>query len=391
MILHLLQDSLFGDRAIRKFEAVAPGANTYLVGPVAAARTPIRLIKSPLAQPATSRDIARAARDAQHQAIIFHSLPTPIFHTLATLALLRIIPPSKQIAWIGWGYDYYNTLLHKAYPYPEGLLDIHTRGLLPCLESQLRESTAAYLRIPKRISRAFKHSAKSIYPARGFACTHINLFVPVLKREWLLARQLNPSFRPKYLAWGYHTVEKLQSVVDQEPLERENILIGNSATLTNNHLDAFEFVAQCCDSSAYNRVIVPLNYGDTRLTACLIGRGRQYFGDKFHPITELLEFKEYSRLIATCHTVVMNHIRQQATGNISMAALLGARIILNPRSMLTDELTDWGIIAQKTTDMTLGPLGEREALHNRNAEEARVRAMADPARTTGLIEILGGV
>lgn len=49
------------------------------------------------------------------------------------------------------------------------------------------------------------------------------------------------------------------------------------------------------------------------------------------------------RIIEGCSIVVMNHIRQQALGNIVIALCSGARVFLNPKSPINRAMKRMGI------------------------------------------------
>ena len=104
-----------------------------------------------------------------------------------------------------------------------------------------------------------------------------------------------------------------------------NIWLGNSCTLSNNHLDFFDFWVQNMPVSNF-KIICPLSYGDPQLRRRIISVGKELFGEQFVPITSFMPRKEYYALLNTCDIFVMNHNRVQAAGNIFALLMMGKRI-----------------------------------------------------------------
>jgi len=74
------------------------------------------------------------------------------------------------------------------------------------------------------------------------AINRIDYFTPVLKEDYDLVKSSIKDFKPKYIAWNYGAFQDaLTRGLIRVDYIGNNILIGNSATDTNNHLEAFEF------------------------------------------------------------------------------------------------------------------------------------------------------
>lgn len=104
------------------------------------------------------------------------------------------------------------------------------------------------------------------------------------------------------------------------------ILVGNSATDTNNHMEAFEMLSKFKDEDI--QVICPLSYGDPKYKDRVIEAGERTFGPKFIALTDLMPFDQYVKLLASCAVGVFNNNRQQAMGNIFDLLLFGAKVYL---------------------------------------------------------------
>ncbi len=104
------------------------------------------------------------------------------------------------------------------------------------------------------------------------------------------------------------------------------IVIGNSATATNCHLEIFEKLKglDLQDAELY----CPLSYGDDSYRETVIQKGQELFGDRFRPITEYMEYETYVRFLGTCEVGIYNNNRQQALGNIRRMLELGKKVYL---------------------------------------------------------------
>jgi dTDP-N-acetylfucosamine:lipid II N-acetylfucosaminyltransferase len=68
--------------------------------------------------------------------------------------------------------------------------------------------------------------------------------------------------------------------------------------------------------------------------------------------------------------VMMDHVRQQATGNVSIALLKGAKVFLRPENLLTPFYRDMGAVVHAFPDVpgadVFEPLSAQERETNRN-------------------------
>ena len=68
------------------------------------------------------------------------------------------------------------------------------------------------------------------------------------------------------------------------------------------------------------------------------------FKDHFYPLIDFIPLSEYTKTISSCSVVIMNHLRQEAGGNIIMMLFLGAKIFLNKENPLYQYLVKNGVI-----------------------------------------------
>lgn len=376
-------DEKFIDMAFREFEAVAPGANTFAM---LGKRRPLRHIRSVPVMFLPVRRVRRLVQSTECAAVVFHSLGAEL------LPLLECIPADKRVIWLGWGHDYYERLLSGAFPH--GLLLPRSSDLLRHAPrpGPIRALAAAC----KRRIDLMTGNAVRYRPAM---LQRVDYFAPVLDSEYRLARELNPWFVPAYASWNYGTVESDMGMSGTAPRPLgQDILVGNSATIENNHLEVFEFLARHVELSG-RRLIVPLNYGDDWYRERIIASGERQFGDKFVPLTTFVAREAYVELLHACGHVFMGHLRQQALANICIMMLKGAKIYMHPASPLYRWLAGKGAVissiepvaaASRTGRMELVPLGERERSINAEMVRAHWGQDAQRIRTWRLIELALG-
>jgi dTDP-N-acetylfucosamine:lipid II N-acetylfucosaminyltransferase len=105
-----------------------------------------------------------------------------------------------------------------------------------------------------------------------------------------------------------------------------NIMIGNSADPTNNHIEILEklrkFKGQ--DISIY----APLSYGDDRHAKLVTKKGKEIFGDKFITLTEFMDTDKYVEFLNNIDIAIFAHNRQQAMGNTISLLGMGKKVYM---------------------------------------------------------------
>jgi dTDP-N-acetylfucosamine:lipid II N-acetylfucosaminyltransferase len=98
------------------------------------------------------------------------------------------------------------------------------------------------------------------------------------------------------------------------------IWIGNSAAVTNRHLDAFEQLRIFYALEDF-RVICPLSYGSE--CSRVIQVGRDCFGSRFEALEKVLPLVDFMEEMDRADVVFFNHHRTQGFGTALIALLLG--------------------------------------------------------------------
>lgn len=328
-LLHIIQDEKFPDAAYKQFESIIPSCNDYIYPNRNKKIKYLKLIKP--------NRVSRFAYLSRKFIKSLNRYDAVILHAMTSFALEVVARADENVkfVWIGMGFDYYD-LINDSH---EDLYFDLTRELVR--ECHKNESDFSLKRLLKNIIVPF------LYPntyRKSSIINKVDIFCPVIRHEHELIKIKHPNFRPKIVDWNYGSqVEMFDQHGDFKlDVKRTDILVGNSASPNNNHLEIFELLKKIkIDSNA--KIIVPLSYGDELYKNKIIERGIKFFGERFLPITEFMTILEYSQLLNRCHTMIMNHKRQQAAGNIALGLLMGAKVFLNENNPLVKFYQESGI------------------------------------------------
>jgi hypothetical protein len=314
-IAHIVVDDKFTDSAYDQFETVAPEQNTYYLITNNVNLTYIektKIVKIPNNKYLDSQFIKHISR---YNIIVFHSLTK--FNQEISIHLKKY--PIIKI-WIGMGYDYYD-LIYK---------DISKLHLPATLKIFPQGKT----------NEDITQSIKQAEYLKKKAISTIDLFAPVLPNEYAMVCDVFPQkFRfPQYASWNYSKSSSIFNNDLQINKQSNNTLLGNSATPTNNHLDAI--ISFSKHFSRGKKIVSPLSYGDYIYAKLFILHAKKILGNNFYALTKLLSYNQYADIISNCNTVIMNHIRQQASGTVFSAIHMGATIFLREENPLYKSCRD---------------------------------------------------
>ncbi len=104
------------------------------------------------------------------------------------------------------------------------------------------------------------------------------------------------------------------------------ILLGNSATETNQHIQALKILKKYAKENI--KIICPLSYGSLEYRNKVIEYGRFFFREKFEALTSFINIEDYYKIIAKCKIAIFNNNRQQAMGNINAALALNCKVFI---------------------------------------------------------------
>lgn len=342
-ILHITTDNKFITPALASFENVYPGQNTVWMF---AKGHDGHVSKN-------HRDLVFSLKDTFKPSFLkrLKDFDLVVLHSLefTSYPLVALAHKKVRFAWLGWGFDYYKYI----YKNPNALFFEET------LKTKVKctESVTKYGYSPIKILKIIVRKVLEV-GLKKKAHKRINSFSPVLKEDYDLVKQaeLIPHL-PSFIPWNYGSLEEslIKNFIGQR-VSGNKVLVGNSASFTNNHFEAFEFLQEVAKSAESPlQVIVPLSYGDDCCKQAVLKKGKVCFGDNFHPVTDFMSIDDYIALIKQCGFVVMNHKRQQAVGNIVIMLYLGARVFLREENPTYQMFKSEGVVVNTVDELKAQP------------------------------------
>lgn len=367
MILHLFNDEKVVSRTIEYFECALEGLNRYIVlipsfkyncKYVSENRTNVFFVVY------GTNDFWEIVGDvADYEEIILHFLDDNKVDFVNSIS-------HSCITWIEWGADLYNTLLcyrgfnlflNSNEQRKAGLLTWKRKYLLPLCKMKDRKRLNEWIRSIKKIS-----------------------FIVALEEEILLLKEYYPEFdHLKRKSFYYYPVDDILST-DFGSLWciGNNIMVGNSASLTGNHVYIFKKLSLL--ELENRKVKVPLSYGNAK--RYLIEQGKKYLPEQFDPILDFLSLDDYNEQLLDCNVFIYANLRQEALGNILIALYIGGMVFLDSTNPLYHYFKSIGVVVYSIQDLSNGILVKPLALEIRKNNRKIVGELYSQKRLLMLIK-----
>ena len=318
MILHIVPDDKFIDNAYKIFEQAYPNNNEFMI--ITKKNNLLYIKSTPITTVHPKRLFTKFFIEnlSSYEFIVLHTLSSAV-------EKLILHSDNNKFLWIGWGYDYYKYINKKI------LLD-KTEKLNNKLESK---NIYQIKNIIQEIKYFFLY--KILYRKNNNiekVFNKIQYFSPVLEEDYILLKDSFNTFYPKYISWNYGSLEDSFTIEKYYELTGNNILLGNSASYENNHIEAIDLLLNL--DIGKREVITPLSYGLEDYKNEILKYGESKLQNNFKPLVDFIDINKYNKIISTCSIVIMNHLRQQAVGNIITMMYFGAKIFLHKDNPVYD-------------------------------------------------------
>ena len=318
MILHLLEDEKFVDAAVEQFESVAPGKSIYFVE-VNQPNGEILYVKSRNKNvffgKVGSEVFARITADLhQYNAVVAHNM-----YNTYKKKIIATAPENIYFHWMCWGADLYKHPLLE-----DNILGIREQMSIISSQPNLKGMLKKLIKqINPRLCYYFYNKYRPDY------LDYFGLFKKIKSVSTVVPNEINLIHKYigshiKHLPFKYGSIDSVS--VDNTVCCADNFLLGNSATITNNHLTAFKLLSQI--NLRNNFIYCPLSYGSGEYGSRISKMGSMEFGKKFIALDKFMPLNEYINVVRSCGNVVMAHKRQQGMGNIALSLWRGARLFL---------------------------------------------------------------
>jgi len=335
-IIHCIGDEKFIDGVIEVFNRFqGPHTNRYVFFPENKVGKTFQFLK---------RHADQVVTVDRHQALAYiHETPCDVMvmHNISTFPVEDMVKIDRRIkvVWLAWGYDLYASIKgHRPFiPIPQ---------FRPLTQQALDRDWPDRIRMFAKRTRWRLLSYGRMLEA-GVA--RVDYFSGVIPWEYDMMRR-NSFFHARQADFTYFSL-KPQDEAEHEPSVNfnGNILLGNSAGNTNNHIDVLEQLSHY--DLGERKVYVPLSYaGRKHYIKEVIKAGRKYLGDHFVPLNTFIPLADYQQIIASCGYAIFAMERQQALSNIWMAIDNGLTVFLSKQSPLYKHLYRQGYRLFTTQD-----------------------------------------
>ncbi len=330
MNYHLMVDDKFIDGFIEDAEKVSGGKNTYIIE---GNRMNAKYVSHALITFVDSLD--EWLDNFKKEILVSDKIFIHWLHYRLTDFILSL-PAKIEIGLFFWGGEIVQdpAELYKKENYEPLSLKYFEKNL---------QATPKYLSITRNPLNIFRNlKRKKQHKAQLYeglrlkykVLSRLNYFLHwnQLDYDWIKKRveHFNAVFEYHFYGIGLETDLPLANKLNQKTLV---FWLGNSATISNNHLDALMLLSRFKKSDI--KVICPLSYGDynnNKYTQSVIKLGRELFGSKFKPITEFMLRTEYYQLFEEVDIVMMYHNRSQAAGNSAAFMQMGKKLFMQESS-----------------------------------------------------------
>ena len=255
-----------------------------------------------------------------------------ILHSFGVVSpiIIKQIPKEIKVFWFGWGYDIYN--------YPEHKPFLKWNLYKPITNKYIKTSTYKNIRHFASKIKFFLMQKDNLY---NKAFNRIDFFSGVVDFEYDLLKQ-NPKFRAHKVRFSYSSLDLINSYKNYEKYNGNNILVGNSAAITNNHLDLLQYLKQIDLNN--RKIIIPLSYaGPKKYVEDVVNLYKRTFNNNVITLTDFMPFVEYKQYIQSCSSAIFFMNRQQAMGNIITALKLGCKVFLSENNPIYEYYKDLGM------------------------------------------------
>ena len=328
---HILNDEKFTDWIINSFEKMYPNQNEFFL--ISNNHSSTYFADSKV-QFITKSFFLNGFEPIKDSVFIFYYLHT---HNISFLNKWKHFNYTK--IWIGYGSDYYYYLLnsnsfHSLYLKNTSILFNNINGY-----------------------NIFKRIILNIYQYFFFklnvlpALKSLNYFAPIIPNEYELIRD-----RYKYITFDYleFTFGDLSYILSSDEFTNGNdILLGNSATFSTNHIDILDSFK---DLNVLNKIILPLSYGNAKYKDYLLKIIPDKYPEfKIQLLDKFLPLNIYNSILNKCGFAIMPHLRQQAMGNIYSLLYSGTKLFLFKANPVYDFLRKINIIFYSIEDLLNDP------------------------------------
>jgi dTDP-N-acetylfucosamine:lipid II N-acetylfucosaminyltransferase len=262
-------------------------------------------------------------RNLDFNVIVFHSFSD---QTSRVLSIIKNRVNIKRV-WLPWGFDIYH--------HPK-IRDNQFQFLSKYHYHRLITSTFSFKTfISKVFDKIFYDVKGDIYKNIDSNIDSFDIIATIIPQDFItLKKCFGNKLNARRFTLGYGDLNDL--VFKDVKINGNDILLGNSGTIQNNHLEVIEVLNKI--NLTDSKVIIPMNYGYKKYIDFMKKYLNSHANFQYTLLDSFLPLKEYQELIKSCGIVIFNHNRQQAVGNIIPTLYLGAKLFISKDGVIGEFL-----------------------------------------------------
>lgn len=241
-------------------------------------------------------------------ACIIHNADLIVIYNLCERKreIVKQIPKEVKIAWRFFGHELYRIRMDLVLS--KRTLNVKEMSILDKLTLQKKffKSRIYYFLYERKIVNRI-----------NYILLFFNEEYDFLRKYWEIPEFVKLNLNNKIEEKEFEFIEK-----------KENIIVGNSRNIYNNHLDIIEIIEK--NNTRNYLFTLFFNYGDNGEYAKKL---RYYKGNpKFYFVEDFLSNEDFEKIYAEATALVINSYRQMALANILTAIKFGLKIYLNDKN-----------------------------------------------------------
>lgn len=183
---------------------------------------------------------------------------------------------------------------------------------------------------------------KGLLPNRGKSAMRKISYFGMLGDEFVDFRRKGIlSNNCRQLPFCYYPLDILYNGKVPSYEEGNQILIGNAASLDNNHIDILKLLDR---QNTLLPIVLPLSYGDTVYRDKLMAKSVEILPEvTFTFLKDFMPMVEYHKVLNNCEYVILNNWRQQGFGTILSSIYMGKKVWLHSHNALLSYLQNLGL------------------------------------------------
>ncbi len=285
------------------------------------------------------------------------------YMTMDMIDFIKSAPSEIHVTWEIYGADLYNQFL-----FPLGQQIFYTdvlkyekysffRKNIPTIFNYLLELKGYKYKTKKNIKKQFDYITSRINSMQ-YCCRYDAVYIEKYSKRII----------PSYEIFNYSLNTVLGELKGIDFFDGEDILIGNSASFSNNHFYIFDLIK---DIDISGKLILPLSYGGSRQYADDVQKKfESIYGNRVVTLKKYIPLHDYNKIFTQIKIMILSAWRQESQGTAIMGFYLGIKVFMSTKSPLYKWFKDCGFIVYSLEDATERDfqisLTKEQKNHNRN-------------------------